>query len=119
LRGSIRTTDIARGGLGAALTLAPRRSVELATAGPSSDGVDDLARVLGIRLLVQAAAGAVIRRRWLLVAECGTELIHVGSMVAVGARSRPHRRAAVASAIVALMFAASDLRAARRSSSAS
>ena len=107
----MRRVDLARAALGTALTLAPHRSLEIATGrGPSSETVTRLSRVLGARYLLQAAAGAAIRRRWLAYADVATEIAHAGSMVAVAVRSPMHRRVAATSATVAVTFALTDLR---------
>jgi hypothetical protein len=102
----VRPATVARLVLGAALAGAPRRVLDL-VGGPDAheELTADVARVLGARMLVQAAAdhlfGARVRRLGIAV-----DLAHAASMVPVAVRWPEHRRTAVVSATAAAGTAA-------------
>jgi hypothetical protein len=100
--------------MGGACVAAPHAVLDL-IGGPDRD--DELtlvvARVLGLRLVAQAAADLVVgdrvgrRLRALGVA---VDLTHAASMLPVAARCPEHRRSALVSAAAAAATAALDLR---------
>jgi hypothetical protein len=94
-----------------ALCLAAPRAVLAAIGGPDRDDpvTEVVARVLGGRLVLQAAADLVLGARARGVG-AAVDLTHAASMVPVAIRWREHRRTALVSASVATATAALDLR---------
>ncbi|KAA0016346.1 hypothetical protein [Antrihabitans cavernicola] len=102
-----------RAGWGVVLLLAPHRVARTA-AGPL-DGRDNLvARILGARQLVQAAATGRQSSHRLRVASTAVDIIHAASMAGLAAIDEPRRRPALADAVVASGFAAAGYAATTR-----
>jgi hypothetical protein len=99
--------------LGGALLVAPRRLL-LGLGVPPDGATLVAARVLGARHLAQAAALRRRRDRAAVGLGATTDVLHGASMLALARLSRPHRRAALASAIAAGTLAAIELGSARR-----
>jgi hypothetical protein len=66
-------------------------------------------RVLGARYVVQGAGGLVVDRPWLPAADATVDAVHGLTMLAAAAVWPEHRRAALASAVLASAFATADL----------
>jgi hypothetical protein len=64
-------------------------------------------------MLLQAAAGLAVRRRWVRTADVVVEVTHATSMLGVAAVSRRHRRTALLAGALATVLALTDLRARR------
>jgi hypothetical protein len=104
---------VLHGVLGAVLLVAPRRL--LRGLGVPPDGATlATARVLGARHLAQAAALRRRRDRAAVGLGATTDVLHGASMLALARLSRPHRRAALASAATAGALAAIELGSVRR-----
>ncbi len=104
---SVRAVDAMRVGLG---VVALARPSVLVHVGGGHRSVDRRAvRVLGARYLVQAAAGSLVDRPWVSRADAAVDVTHAVSMVGIAALAPRHRRIALASAVVAVAFAAGDL----------
>jgi hypothetical protein len=98
--------------LGGVLLVAPGPLLR-GVGGPSDRSTRVVARVLGARHLAQAVA---LRRhdRTAVGVGAATDVLHSASMLALASVSRPHRRVALASGIVAAALAAIELGSARR-----
>ncbi|KAA0016570.1 hypothetical protein [Antrihabitans cavernicola] len=108
------TLTLLRTGWGAVLLVAPR-SVARGPVG-SLDARDILvARILGARQLVQAAATGSGSSHRLRVASTGVDIVHAASMAGLALIDEPHRRPAIVDAVVASGFAAAGWVAATRS----
>lgn len=105
---------VGRLGLGSALLAAPGPALALA-GGPDrhDDRVRMVSRVLGGRLVLQAAADVVLRGR-LRRLGMAVELGHAASMLPVAALSARHRRTASVSALLATGLLLLDVYAGRR-----
>jgi hypothetical protein len=104
---------VLHGLLGAALLVAPRRL--LRGLGVPQDGVTLVAaRVLGVRHLAQAATLRRRQDRAAVGLGATTDMLHGASMLALARLSRPHRRAALASAVAAATLAAIEVGRVRR-----
>jgi hypothetical protein len=68
-----------------------------------------ITRVLGARYVVQAAAGVGLRRRPLPWLDGAVDLVHAASMLAVARAVPRHRRLALTSGALAVVFAVADL----------
>jgi hypothetical protein len=66
-------------------------------------------RVLGVRYVVQSAAGVGLRRRPMPWFDGAVDLLHAASMLGVARAVRRHRRLALTSGAVAVVFAVADL----------
>lgn len=97
---------ITRVALGALLIGRPVTAVRLAGSPPSSR-VLVVARLLGGRYAVQGALGLVVRHDKRI--DAGVELLHAASMLPLARPGRPYARAALFSAAVASVLAATDL----------
>lgn len=95
---------------GAGLLLRPAAAARAGGAAPGG-GTIAVARVLGARHLVQGLAG-LARPRWAPLG-AAVDGLHALSMVGVAALDRAHRRGALTSASVAVVFAAGGWWAAR------
>ncbi|CAM3516859.1 hypothetical protein [Nocardioides zeicaulis] len=104
--------DVARAALGLVGLLRPQW---LLVATGSADGTwpRRAARLLGARYLVQASAGTVLARSWVPEADVAVDLVHAASMAGLARAFPHHRRLALASGALALVFAAVDLAAVR------
>ena len=104
---------VLHGLLGGVLLVAPRRL--LRGIGVPADGATLVtARVLGARHLAQAAALRRRRDRAAVGLGATTDVLHGASMLVLARVSRPHRRAALASAVAAGTLAAIELGSVRR-----
>ncbi|MEO6702999.1 MAG: hypothetical protein ABI140_21880 [Jatrophihabitantaceae bacterium] len=103
----------AQGGVGFALLARPGRALD-AFAAPDATYARRVARILGARLAVQAAALQLSRNRAVLVTTGWVDAVHALSMVMVAARSARWRRAALASGAFAAAGALATGRAIRR-----
>lgn len=102
-----------RAGWGAVLLIAPH-GVARTPAGPLDARTILIARILGVRQLVQAAATAPGSSYRLRVASTGVDIVHAASMLGLAAIDVRHRRPALADAVVAAGFAAAGYAATRR-----
>lgn len=85
-----------------------------AIAGPGIHGSGrSVVRVLGARDLVQTAVTAVRPSRAVLVGGAVVDSLHAMSMIALAVMSRPSRRAASTSAVVAALMAVAQVRSAQ------
>jgi hypothetical protein len=66
-------------------------------------------RVLGARYVVQSAAGVGLRRRPVPWLDGAVDLVHAVSMLGVARAFPRHRRLALTSSAVAVVFAVADL----------
>ncbi|HEX3223982.1 MAG TPA: hypothetical protein VHR35_15570 [Nocardioides sp.] len=105
----MRTATAARGLVGGACVLAPW-ALLATVGGPDRDDprVAAVARVLGARLLLQAALDVAKGRRTRHL-DAAVELSHAASMLPVAALWPLHRRSALVSAAVATGIAVLDL----------
>jgi hypothetical protein len=69
-----------------------------------------LVRLLGLRMLAQAAVTAALPTKAVIHAGAGVDLLHGASMVALAVGSPRYRSAAATSAVVAVGFAGAGLR---------
>jgi hypothetical protein len=99
--------------LGGVLLVAPRRLLRRLGVPPDSATLVT-ARVLGARHLAQAAALRRRQDRAAVGLGATTDVLHGASMLALAKLSRPHRRAALASALAAATLAAIELGSVRR-----
>ncbi|GAA3836809.1 hypothetical protein [Nocardioides panacisoli] len=104
-----RPADLARLGLGAAALLDPR-AVLRASGAYDRRLPRRLTRLLGLRVLAQAAAGLAVRDRRVPLSDAVVELTHAATTLGLAALSPGYRRLALTSGIVAACFAAADLR---------
>ena len=106
----MRSAVLARLVLGGVCLVAAGPLLEV-VGGPDMDDptTQMIVRVLGGRLLLQAAADLALGRRTRRV-DVLVELTHAASMVPVAARWPAHRRTAIVSAAAATSIAALDLR---------
>jgi hypothetical protein len=108
----VRNVDLARGAVGLSVLLRPELPARLTGSAPTRT-VHRLSRLLALRLLGQAGAGAVASagpgRRRLARADALIDASHAASMLPLAVLRADHRRLALASATVALVFAAADL----------
>lgn len=118
----MRAVDLARAAIALPVLLDPRLPVRFVEEHPTRGAVT-ASRILAVRMLAQAAAGATVvarqrsrrqrssrPRSQLAAANVVIEVLHATSMVAVAAVSRSHRRTALTSAALAAAFAAAELR---------
>lgn len=105
---SLRRADAVRVGLGA-LALGRPRWLLRCTGATDGTWPRRAVRVLGARYVAQAAAGAVLPGRWSSRLDAGVDLAHAATTVGLAVAFPSHRRAAVVSGAVALVFAAADL----------
>jgi hypothetical protein len=105
---ALRPVDAARFGLGVTALVRPRW---LLRAAASADGTwpRRVTRVLGARYVVQASAGRWLDERWVPEADVVVDLAHAMSTVGFAHAFPRHRRLALASGVLALVFAAADL----------
>lgn len=96
---------LVRGGYGAVLLCAPAAAIRLCGAGSASPRARAVVRVLGARHLIQAAVTAMAPNAAVLVRGAQVDLAHAASMLALAAADRPLRRAGLADALTAAMFA--------------
>ncbi|HEX3929364.1 MAG TPA: hypothetical protein VHW64_01580 [Nocardioides sp.] len=109
----MRAATASRLAVGSACLVVPRQALALLGAADRDDPVvAAVARVLGVRLLVQAGVESLLggqaagRARWLGAA---VDLAHAASMLPVAHRWPEHRRSALVSAAAATATAALDL----------
>jgi hypothetical protein len=104
----MRAATLGRLVVGAGCLAAPGAVLGL-VGGPDRDDPTTqlVARVLGVRMLLQAGADLVLGRRTRGVAVL-VELTHAGSMLPVAARWPEHRRTALVSAATATTLALLD-----------
>jgi hypothetical protein len=105
---SPRAVDLARLAAGTLALTRPQTLLRLSP-GDDSAGTRRTVRVLGARYVVQAAGGALVRRRWVPTADAGVDVVHAVSMAGIAAFSPRHRRLAFTSLAAAVAFAAADL----------
>jgi hypothetical protein len=105
----VRPVDVARLTLGVTALARPQQLLR-GVGADDATATQRVTRVLGARYAVQSGAGLLRPRPWEPAADGVVDLLHAGSMVALAAISRRHRRAALVSAALALTFAAADLR---------
>jgi hypothetical protein len=103
-----RPVDLARLGFGVWALSRPVDVLRL-VGNDDAKGPRRATRLLGVRYVVQSAAGLLVHRRpppWL---DGGVDLVHAASMVGAAKAFPSHRRLALTSGAVALCFAAADL----------
>jgi hypothetical protein len=103
-----------RAGYGMVLVLVPRPAIRLATGRTPSRRACQVARVLGIRHLLQAALTAVMPGPGLLAIGGQIDAVHATSMMLLAAVSRAERRAALTDALTEAAFAAAGFSASAR-----
>ncbi|MCK9825021.1 hypothetical protein NOCD_16175 [Nocardioides cavernae] len=104
----VRPVDVARFALGATALLRPQWLLR-STASADGTGPRRVTRILGGRYVLQSVAGLAPSRTWVPEVDAAIDLVHAVSTVGL-ARSFPdHRRLALASGAVALVFAVADL----------
>ncbi|MGV8977797.1 MAG: hypothetical protein ACOH17_07120 [Cellulomonas sp.] len=108
--GALIATELAVGG---ALVIAPHQVLATVGAPDPSAVTVAVARVLGVRLLGQAAAAAWRPRRDTLIVLAGVDSLHAASMVALLVVDRGVRRPALASALTATAMGGAALLLAR------
>jgi hypothetical protein len=96
---------VARGAYGALLLCAPDAAIGLCGPRPASVSARNVARLLGVRHLIQAALTARMPDAMVLAVGSGVDVAHAVSMLALAAASRPLRRAGLADGLVAVSFA--------------
>ena len=107
--GSARlAVPLARAGYGAALLCAPGPMIRLCTGQIPSRRASQVARVLGIRHLAQAAIMAWAPGPEMVTAAVAIDLLHAASMLAFAASYKSLRRAELADAVVAATLAVTD-----------
>jgi hypothetical protein len=104
-RRSLLAISLARAGYGAALLAAPGPMIGFCTGQPPSPRARQVARVLGIRHLAQAAVMAWAPGPEMVTAGSAIDLAHAASMLALAVASRPLRRAELADALAAATLA--------------
>lgn len=110
-----RVLSLVRAGYATALLTRPD-AVVAAYGGPVPDrGARVVARVLGVRHLLQAAAVAAWPTGAALRAGAVVDLLHAASGLALAGAAPAHRRAALVDTGVATLFAVAGTGAARRS----
>lgn len=105
---------LARAGYGAALLCAPGPMIRLRTGQTPSRRASQVARVLGIRHLVQATITAWAPAPETVAIGAVLDLCHAASMLAFAARYKSLRRAELADALVAAALAVAEPTLARR-----
>lgn len=108
-----RALQLVRAAYGTALVVRPGPVIQLATGRLPGRRACWVARVLGVRHLVQAALTLALPRPELLAAGAEIDTVHAASMLLAAAVSEPVRRAALADALVETTFAAAGLTIAR------
>ena len=103
-----RSVDTTRSALGVLALTRPATILRLSR-GENTRDVRRVVRVLGVRYLLQAAAGSTLHRRWVPAADATIDVVHALSMLGLALRFPKHRRLATVSAAVALIFSAADL----------
>lgn len=97
-----------RVGYGMVLVLAPAPAIRLASGHAPGRRACQVARILGIRHLIQAALTAVAPRPGFAVGS-QVDAVHATSMVMLGAVSRAERRAALTDALTEAGLAVAGL----------
>jgi hypothetical protein len=112
-RGASIAAPLLRAAVGGALLAFPGRITRALI--PEADESDRvIARLLGARHLVQAVVTAARPTTPVLTAGAATDALHGATALGYAALRPDHRRAALLSALVAVSFAAADVRRARR-----
>lgn len=105
-----RFLQVARAGYGGALLLVPGPMLRLCSGHPADRRSRNVARVLGVRHLVQAAATAGIGpSAELLALGAAVDITHAASMAALALADRRVRRVTLTDALVETAFAAAGL----------
>lgn len=95
------------------LVLAPGPAIRLGTGRQPSPRTCRVARLLGVRHLVQAALSAVAPRPEMLALGAQVDTVHTASMLMVATVSRAGRRTALTDAVAEAALAAAGALAAR------
>ena len=98
--------QVVRATYGAALVLVPCPAIRLATGRVPSRRACRVARVLGVRHLIQAALTAAAPEPAVLATGGQVDAVHAASMLLLAAVSRAGRRAALTDALTEAAFAA-------------
>lgn len=94
---------VGRAGWGTALVTAPHLLLRgVGGRGAADDRAVAVARVLGVRHLVQAALTSAVPGRRVLLAGCAGDLAHAASMLALARWDPGRRRVALVDAVLAL-----------------
>ena len=105
-----RMLQVARVGYGAALLLAPGQAIRLSTGRPAGHRTRSVARVLGVRHLVQAAVTAGVGpSAELLGLGAAVDITHAASMAGLALADRGVRRVTLTDALIETAFAAAGL----------
>lgn len=104
----VRAVDVARLTWGTVALLRPRWLIRAAG---SADGVwpRRVTQILGARYVAQSAAGFAVSQRWVREVGGVVDLLHAASTVAFARAFPGHRRLALGSGAVAVVFAVADL----------
>jgi len=100
-----RWMSVVRAGYGSALLCVPGLVISAVTGAPASGRVRAVARVLGVRQLVQAAVCGMAPRRGLVQAGAAADALHAASMLALAGTEPALRRALLADTAIAAAFA--------------
>jgi hypothetical protein len=105
---ALRPVDLARLALGTTGVLRPQWLIR---GTGSADGTwpRRVTRILGARYVLQSTAGLAITRRWVPEIDGVVDLVHAASTVGFARAFPDHRRLALTSGALAVLFAAADL----------
>ena len=109
-RAAVGILQVARAAYGAALLLVPGPAIRLSTGRPAGQRAQNVARVLGVRHLLQAAvtAGAGPSAE-LLGLGAAVDITHAASMASLALADRGVRRVTLTDALIETAFAAAGL----------
>jgi hypothetical protein len=110
--GARRLLPAARASYGVALVLAPGPVIYLATGSFPGRRARRVARVLGVRHLIQAAISSLAPLPGVLAAGAAVDAVHAASMLVLATADRGSRRAALTDALAESLFAAAGFSAA-------
>jgi hypothetical protein len=98
--------QLARASYGAALLLAPEPVIRLATGRRPSPRTCQVARLLGVRHLAQAALTAAVPGPATFILGASVDTVHAASMLVLASVSPPARRPALTDLLPESLFAA-------------
>ncbi|WP_344915434.1 SDR family oxidoreductase [Streptosporangium oxazolinicum] len=105
----VRAIEVARAAWGLALLMAPAQVLRV-LGGRGNRGAKAVARLLGARQLGQAAWSGLRPSREVLAGGAVTDLVHAGTVLALGAANGRWRRVALSDAGIALAWSLAGLR---------
>jgi hypothetical protein len=104
---------VLRVGYGTVLVLAPGPAIALATGRPPSRRACRVARVLGVRHLIQATLTAIAPRPAVFATGGRVDAVHTASMLLLASVSRSGRRAALTDALTEAVLTVAGFSASR------